>query len=109
MSSDNECEQWAITCQCKQTVLQARGDPIQVAICHCADCQNGKHAAEKLALMRLNQIVSDLAELEVVPAEGYNDQLPRYFRASCDSRLVGDCTSVGFNMVIVPTVWRYAE
>jgi hypothetical protein len=112
MSSDNEAEQWTITCQCKQTVLQARGEPIQVAICHCADCrkaQGGKHATENLVLMRRDQIVSDLAELKVLPAEEFNDQVPRYFCASCDSCLVGDCTPVGFNMVIVPTVCISAD
>jgi hypothetical protein len=53
--------------------------------------------------MRRDQVDSTLDDLKVVPAEEYNDKVPRYFCKSCGSCLVGDCTPVGFKMVIVPT------
>ncbi len=107
MAADPQSEEWTITCQCKKTVLQAHGEPIQVAICHCADCrraQGGDAATETLVLMRRDQVDSAIDGLKVVPAEEYKDHVPRYFCDTCGSCLVGDCTPVGFAMVIVPTV-----
>ena len=106
MTNESNSGQWTITCQCQNTVLQAHGAPIHVAICHCADCrtaQGGHSETETLALMRRDQVESALDGLKVVPADDYNDKVPRYFCASCNSCLVGDCTPVGFGMVIVPT------
>ena len=100
-----ETEAWVITCPCTNTVLAAHGEPIQVAIYHCADCRQAQHetaATETLALMRRDQIDSPLDDLKVVAAENYNDGVPRYFCKSCNSCLVGDCTPVGFDMVIIP-------
>lgn len=106
MTSDRASEEWTITCQCKNTVLSGHGKPIQVAICHCADCraaQGGEAPTEILALIRRDQVESKLDELKVVPADEYNDKVPRYFCKSCNSCLVGDCTPIGFDMAIVPT------
>lgn len=106
MTDESKPEQWTITCQCESTELQAHGQPIQVAICHCADCrvaQGGNAATETLVLMRRDQVDSTLNDLKVVPGEDYNDKVPRYFCSSCGSCLVGDATPVGFDMVIVPT------
>lgn len=112
MTNESNTGRWTITCQCKTTVLQAQGTPIHVAICHCADCrtaQGGSSATETLALMRRDQVESTLEGLQVVPADAYNDQVPRYFCATCNSCLVGDCTPVGFDMVIVPTARMSAD
>ncbi|MEM7016688.1 MAG: GFA family protein [Pseudomonadota bacterium] len=106
MPTQNKSEGWTITCQCGDTVLEAHGEPIQIAICHCADCraaQGGQSATETLALMRRDQVDSHLDNLKIVPAEDYNDNVPRFFCKSCNACLVGDCTPVGFDMVIVPT------
>lgn len=53
--------------------------------------------------MRRDQVDSRLTGLREVPAQEYNDLVPRYFCPSCGVCLVGDCTPVGFGMVIVPT------
>lgn len=104
MTKDKKAERWTIACRCNKTTLQAHEAPIQIAICHCSDCriaQGGNAATQTLALMRRDQIDSKLDDLKVVPAEEYIDKVPRYFCESCGDCLVGDCTPIGFDMVIV--------
>ena len=107
MTSDNISEKWTIVCNCDKSILQAHGQPIQVAICHCGDCrkaEGGEPETETLALIRRDQITSSLDLLKCVSGEQYNDKVPRYFCDSCDSYLLGDCTPIGFEMAIVPTL-----
>ena len=103
---------WTITCRCGKTVLQAHGQPIHVAICHCSDCrlaQGGEAPTERLALMRRDQVESAVDSLKEVPAEAYNDKVPRYFCTACGSCMMGDCTPIGFDMAIVPTARMSAD
>lgn len=65
--------------------------------------QGGSAPTQILALMRRDQVESTIDHLKVVPAEEYIDKVPRYFCDSCGDCLVGDCTPIGFDMVIVPT------
>lgn len=106
INTNSNAQGWTIACQCNETVLKAHGAPIQIAICHCSDCrmaQGGNAATQNLALMRRDQVESSLDNLKVVAAEEYIDKVPRYYCDACGDCLVGDCTPVGFDMVIVPT------
>ena len=92
MAADPQSEEWTITCQCKKTVLQAHGEPIQVAICHCADCrqaQGGNAATETLVLMRRDQVDSAIDGLKVVPAEEDKDNVPRFFCTGIHASITG--------------------
>lgn len=96
---------WEIVCECKSTNLSAHGSAIQIAICHCADCRKANQEqtqTQTLALLRRDQIETRLDELDVIPGEQYNDGVPRYFCKQCKRCLFGDCTPIGFDMVIVP-------
>ena len=123
--------EWSVTCSCKKLTLAGHGRPIFVATCHCADCRrvpgpavpshalltraplrphgprrkaNGGKPSEDLLLCKSSQVTlpTDASAFIIKPATEWEDKVPRYFCAACDTLVLADCTPIGLNLAFMP-------
>jgi len=87
---------------------------VSVAKCYCADCRkaNGGKLIEEVALCTLKGLEAmpfpvegepGYDKFKVMPAEDFEDKVPRYLCGECGTFLLGDVRPLGFQMMIMPT------
>ncbi len=105
MIAEHASRSWSVECECGEAILQGQGVPIQIAICHCNDCRTargGDASTHTLVLVRRDQLTTAFDGIKAVSGSEYLDLVPRYFCDSCGDWMVGDCTSIGFDMALLP-------